>query len=96
MALTAQQLAAAAGDFAQNVFVLPDATANLSVTDIQNALSGLDTAMHATLNQAAAVAGGASTVVAALLDQVQSAVPAITGQQAALVLIYWAKKAAGL
>ena len=96
MALTAQQIHDAARDFAHETFVSSNTTANLGTTEIQAALTALDNAMGATLNTAVAVAGGNTTIVAALQGQILGVAPHATVQQQALLLIYWAKKAAGL
>lgn len=96
MVLTQDQIVQAATLFATEQFVMANLTANLGTTEIQAAFTALDNAMNATLNQAVAVQGGATLVKVALLNQIRTAVPSVTVQQAALILIYWAKKAAGL
>jgi len=96
MALTPQQIQDAAIEFAIDNFSTTNTTANLGTTEIQAAIQAIDTAMNVTLNTAVAVAGGNTTIVAAFQGQILGVAPHATVQQQALLLIYWAKKAAGL
>lgn len=96
MAMTAAQLVQCAKDFCQDVFVGPNATATFNTDQIQSAISAIDAGMNTTLANAAAAKGGATTIVAALQSQITSAMPGASVQQQALLLIYWARRAAGL
>lgn len=96
MALTSAQIALAATQFAQDNFVATNATANASTSQIQAALQALDNGMNTTLNAAVAAVGGTTLVVTALQQQITNSWPSATVQQQALLLIYWARKAAGL
>jgi len=96
VALTSAQLLQCAKDFCQDVFVGPNVTANFSTDQVQAAVSAIDTGMSTTLSAAVAAKGGGTTVLAALQSQVTGAMPGASAQMQALLLIYWARRAAGL
>ncbi len=94
--LNATQIAAAAVAFAQHSFVIPNQTANLSLTDIQAGITAIDTAMAQTPAAFATAHSGSANVGAGFGAAVAAAVPASTVAQQSAMLIFWTQQVTGL
>jgi hypothetical protein len=92
--LTSAQIFAAAQQFAQQAFVTPNVTANLSMTQIQAGITAIDTAMSLTPSAYASTYSGLPNTASGLGSAVLTAVPAATDAQAGLMLVLWTEQAA--
>lgn len=96
MALTQQQTTQCAAYWALHNFVVPNVTANYSLTQIQAAVSAVDVAFDTTLNAAVAAVGGTTTIIQGLSAQITASMPGATAQQQTLVVCYVLMKRAGV
>lgn len=98
--LTAAQITAAAQAFAQKVFVSPNVTANLSVTQIIAGITAIDTVMSdtpAAFNTSFGTGGTNSANVGASFGAaVAAVVPGSTVAQQGTMLIFWVAQVTGM
>jgi hypothetical protein len=94
--LNAAQIAAAARAFANSVFVLPGATANLNLTQIEAGITAIDTAMSDTPAAFATAFSGSANVGSAFGAAVAAAVPGSTTAQQGVMLIFWVQQVTGI
>jgi hypothetical protein len=87
--LNPTQIAAAAAAFAQQMFVKPNATANLSLTQIQAGITAIDNVMSSTPSAFSTAYSGSANVGAAFGAAVSAAVPGSTVTQQGVMLIFW-------
>ena len=94
--LNSTQIAAAAQAFAQHSFVVPNVTANLSVTQIIAGITAIDTLMSSTPASAASTYSGQVNVGSMFGAAVAAAVPGSTSGQQGLMLIFWCSQVTGI
>jgi hypothetical protein len=94
--LTAPQILAAAQAFSQVMFVGPNATANLSLTQIQAGITAIDTVMSDTPSAFATAFSGSVNVGSAFGAAVAAAVPGSTSAQQGTMLIFWISQVTGI
>ena len=94
--LTAAQQQATAVYFANQVFVLPNATATFSLTQIAAAVAAVDNAFDTTLSAAVAAVGGSTTIANGLSSQITASMPGATVAQQTLIVCHTLMKRAGI
>jgi hypothetical protein len=91
--LTTAQITAAAAAFANQQFVAPKVTANLSTTQIIAGITAIDTAMASTVASYSATYGPSGLNVANTASgfgaAVSAAVPGSTSEQQGIMLLFW-------
>jgi hypothetical protein len=92
--LNSTQIAAAARNCANVLFVIPGATAILNLTQLITAVTACDTAMSLTPAAFASTYSSAGNVAAGLGTAIFASVSGITQAQAAVVLESWTQQAA--
>ena len=95
-ALTSQQQQQCAAYWALQNFVIPNVTANYSLTQIQSAVAAVDAAFDTTLSAAVAAVGGNTTIVNGLSSQITASMPGASVSQQTLLVCYVLMKRAGI
>lgn len=96
MALTTPQKQQVAGYWALQNFVTPNVTANFNTADLAAAVTAIDNALDATLNQAVAAVGGTTTVANGMAAVIPAPFSTATASQKILLVCYVLMKRAGI
>lgn len=96
MALTTTQKQSIAAYWALQNFVAPNVTANFNTADLAAAVTAVDNALDATLNQAVAAVGGTTTVAAGMAAVIPAPFNTATAAQKALLVCYVIMKRSNL
>ena len=94
MSLTAPQNRDAAAKVASKIF--NGAVAKFNLDDLQAAITAVDNALDATLNQAVTAVGGTTTVANGMAQVIPAPFSTATAQQKTLLVCYVLMKRAGL
>jgi hypothetical protein len=94
--LSPTQIAAAAVQFANAIYVIPGVTATLNLTQIEAGITAIDTVMSDTPAAFASAFSGSPNVGSAFGTAVTAAVPGISTGQAAVMLIFWVQQVTGV
>lgn len=94
--LTTAQIAAAARDFANTMFVIPGVVANLSLDRIISGITAIDNVMSMTPAAFATAYGSSFNVGSGFGAAVAAAVPESTTAQQGVMLIFWVQQVTGL
>jgi hypothetical protein len=94
--LNSTQIAAAAKAFANSVFVIPNVTANLNLTQIIAGITAIDTVMSSTPASFAGTYSASANVGSSFGTAVATAVPGSTTAQQGLMLIFWLQQVTGV
>lgn len=96
MPLTDTEIGELGYELVQRIYVTPNKTSTHTVQEIKAAMAKIDTAMNATGQQIVNAGYGATALEQALLAECQSAAPDLTVPEAAIALMLWTAKRAGL